>query len=706
MTSTKIQIVTFTATALLAAPCIAADEAPDGQLDRLVVQNKKAPAGDVSTKLDETRKKTAGSVTTVGPEELQLQGAGNLGDIFTRLPGVNYIDEDGRGTKPNIGLRGLNPIRSEFLQILNNGVPTQPSLYSEQAGYYGVPAERVAGIEVIKGGASILYGPNTVGGVVNLLSRAPSDQPFAGILDTRISSYGDQSGNLFLSGTLDRFSYGIEYMKKTGNGFRDSLGFNIDNFEGTFGYQLTPNDSITLHVLYYDERSETPGGLLPFQSHKTKHSNKPNDEFFGERTEIDLRTTHQLTPNQKLETLTCAYRFKRDWYLQNYVNKATADITLANSNGQYLREFDVFGFEPKYTLNYDLCNMRDNELIIGGRFYYDSVNRRAATGNTGSSRESDGVLKSEDQLSTRAFALFAQNEFKVTEAFSIVPGLRYENIRQTRKDKFNNGPRQEENYNILVPGLGLKYKFANDTLAYANVTKSFRPPSFKDSFNPTIGASNLDLDSSTAVTYEAGVRMSPYPWLAADLGVFYTQFDDQVIVSGATASNYDTTAYGFEGNGQVGLIGLSKALRGNCDYDGDHEIFLRAGATIIDATFDGGAFDGNTLPYVAKNSFTFGLMYDFRDKVNILFQGRYADSRFTDSANTKAENINGSVGEIGSYTVFDLKTRWQITDSFALGVGVNNIFDESYGTQRRTSGQKGLFPGPSREAFVSATIKF
>ena len=62
-------------------------------------------------------------------DELDRQKASNLGEVLARIPGVLYVDEDGRGTKPDIGLRGLNPIRSEYVQLLADGVPTQPSMY-------------------------------------------------------------------------------------------------------------------------------------------------------------------------------------------------------------------------------------------------------------------------------------------------------------------------------------------------------------------------------------------------------------------------------------------------------------------------------------------------------------------------------------------------------------------------------------------------
>ncbi|MEP2775613.1 MAG: TonB-dependent receptor [Luteolibacter sp.] len=706
MRTNRKQLIALAATAMLTHNVNAEPETQTAELAALLIKAKAAP-GDVAAKLQNTREKHAGSVSTVTPEEMKLQSATNLGEIFFRIPGVNYIDEDGRGTKPNIGLRGLDPIRSQYVQLLHDGVPTQPSLYSEQAAYYGVPAERVAGIEVLKGGSSILYGPNTVGGVINLISRGPSEKPFAGVFDTRVSSYGDQEGNLFLSGTRDNFTYGLEYMKKTGDGFRDGLGYNIDDFEATFDYQITPDDSVQIHFQYYDEESETPGGLLPFQFNDTSASNKPNDDFFGERIELDIDTTHQLTENQKFETLTYAYKFTRDWFLQNYVNNNDASTTLADNNGQYLRDFNVFGFEPKYTLDYDLGHMTGNQLILGGRFYYDEVSRRSATGNTGTSRENDALLTAHDELTTTAIAAYVQNEFRITDAFSVVPGLRYENIQQTRIDRFAGTPEQEKNYDVFAPGLGLKYQLPQETLLYANATRSFRPPSFGDSFNPAIGASNLDLDSSTAWTYEAGVRTNPFPWFSADAGVFYTDFKDQVVVSGSTAANYDTRTYGFESIAQVGLIGLSEILRnGNWHHDGDHEFFLQAGATLLKSTFEGGAFDGNDLPYVPSQAYTFGIMYDWRDKLNVVFQGRYSDSRFSDGANTVAESVNGSVGEIGAYTVFDLKTRWQINDSLAIGAGVNNIFDKTYGTQRRTSQQKGLFPGPNREFYLSMNLEF
>jgi Fe(3+) dicitrate transport protein len=676
-----------------------------------VVVTSEAEAGStnvITQHLEQIRETYAGSVTAVDPDEMRLQKPSNVGDVVARVPGAVYVDEDGRGTKPNVAIRGLNPIRSEFTQLLLDGVPIQPSLYSEQAAYYGVPAERIAAMEVYKGGSAVLFGPNTVGGVVNFISRPLALSPFEGVLDTRFDSYGDYSGNLFLSGSLEKFSYGVEYLHKGGDGFRDSLGYNIHDADVRVAYQFNDAHWAQLHLHYYDETSETPGGLLPEQFRKDREqSNKPYDEFFGKRIAVDLKTRHEIDPQQRLETNTYFFFLERDWFIQNFVSDSTTDLTLADNNGQFLREFRVFGFEPKYTLDYDLGSSSGHQLTLGGRVYYDSVDRQAATGKRGTSREGDSILTSDEDLTTLALALYAQNEFQITRRLSIIPGLRFEHIEQSREDVLAGTSRESSTYDVWVPGVGLLYELARDTQLYANVTRSFRPPTFGDTFNPATGASNFDLEASTAWTYEAGIRANPYPWLLADLGGFYTRFKDQVIVSAGTASNFDTKTYGFEGVAEVGLLGLGHALRtGEKDYDGAHEVSLRAGATLVQAEFLDGAFEGNDLPYIPHQSLSFGIRYDYRDQFSLLFQGRYSGDRYTDNANTVEENEIGTIGQLEAYTVFDVKARWKVSEHVSLNAGVNNLFDESYGTQRRTGSQKGIFPGPTRVFYISSTITF
>lgn len=109
-----------------------------------------------------------GTVNVITQEEIDRTQPQHVGEILRRIPGINYQDEDGRGFRPDIGIRGLAPFRSRQVLFLVDGIPIQPSVYGDPAAYYSVPVQRLERIEVIKGGPSgILYGANTVGGVIN-----------------------------------------------------------------------------------------------------------------------------------------------------------------------------------------------------------------------------------------------------------------------------------------------------------------------------------------------------------------------------------------------------------------------------------------------------------------------------------------------------------------------------------------------------------
>lgn len=666
---------------------------------------KVTDALEIQHKLDLLRLNHSGSVSTVGPDEINLQNSSNIGDILARVPGINFVDESGNGTKPNIGMRGLNPIRSSFTQILRDGVPTQPSVYSDPAAYHGVPTERIGGIEVIKGGASIIQGPNAVGGVINYLSKDPSPEKFSGVLDAQATSNDDFSGNLRVSGTVDDTAYSVDYLKKDGHGFGEGRDIKVDDIEASVAHQFNKNNNARLRLQYYNEESHTPGGLLPEQfAQDNKQSNKPNDVFYGTRIGADLKTNHQLLENQSLETLTYAYSYERNWYLQNYVNNNTPDLTLADTNGQYLRKFYVYGFEPKYHVNFDTDAWQDNQVTFGGRVYYDQVDNRSLKGNSGTAREGD--LQGFKKSSTTAYAGYIQAELNLTKKLTLTPGLRYEHIKQTTRNVVADTAEQSTNYNVLLPGLGLTYKLDGSSVAYANISKAFRPPTSGQSFNPAIVVGEFDLDSSKAWTYETGVRLQQSTWFSADLGVFYTQFDDQLIISAGTADTFDTTQYGFEGTADIGLLDLAEVLSGTRFVSDIHLVNLELGATVVDSSFENGEFEGNDTPYAPDLSVTFGLRYSYDTRYDLVFQGRYLAEQFTDNANTIASNDIGTVGKIGSYTVYDLKARWQASDKVVLNIGVNNLFDESYGTQRRSGFQKGLYAGVRRTATASVTLAF
>src|SRR5690606_13521136 len=153
---------------------------------------------------------------------------------------------------------------------------------------------------------------------------------------------------------------------------------------------------------------------------------------------------------------------------------------LADDNGQFLRDFNVAGFEPRYILDLDL-GPAQSRLTIGGRVYYDEVDRHSVTGNRGTSRRGDRVSTSYEELTSFVLAAYAQEELELFDRLTLVPGVRFEHIEQTRRDLIAGTPEESVDYSVWAPGVGLKLELMPGSLAYANVTRSFRPPSFGDS---------------------------------------------------------------------------------------------------------------------------------------------------------------------------------------------------------------------------------
>ena len=124
-----------------------------------------------------------GSASTIGKGELKALQPLTLGEALRNAAGANVVSEEGMGLRLNIGLRGQDPLRSRRVLMLEDGVPIGMAPYGEPDLYYSPPIERISRMEIVKGSGSILWGPQTIGGVVQRtfqmkrVSRSPVTLP-------------------------------------------------------------------------------------------------------------------------------------------------------------------------------------------------------------------------------------------------------------------------------------------------------------------------------------------------------------------------------------------------------------------------------------------------------------------------------------------------------------------------------------------------
>lgn len=162
-------------TAFLAGPARAEDDAPVNE--EIIVTSE----GGVPM--------VGGAAHEIDHEVLDRQENDDIHKVLAGVPGVYVRTEDGFGLRPNIGMRGASSDRSAKITLLEDGIPLSPAPYAAPAAYYFPLTTRMYGVEVFKGPAAIAYGPQTIGGAVNLQTRPVPDR-WDGSVDAAYGSFG------------------------------------------------------------------------------------------------------------------------------------------------------------------------------------------------------------------------------------------------------------------------------------------------------------------------------------------------------------------------------------------------------------------------------------------------------------------------------------------------------------------------------------
>ena len=115
-------------------------------------------------------RKVAGSGAVISDAQIATEVSTDINQLLKTVPGVYVREEDGYGLRPNFGIRGATSERSEKVTLMEDGVLIAPAPYSNPAAYYFPTAMRMKGVEILKGAPLLRYGPQTVGGVMNMIT--------------------------------------------------------------------------------------------------------------------------------------------------------------------------------------------------------------------------------------------------------------------------------------------------------------------------------------------------------------------------------------------------------------------------------------------------------------------------------------------------------------------------------------------------------
>ncbi len=622
----------------------------------------------------------SGSVSVIDNKTITESGAQNIGEIITRAPGVNFLDEDGRGLKPNIGLRGLNPNRDRSVLVLVDGkFPVGMTLYGDPAGYYFMPLQQVDRVEIIKGGAaSVLYGGYSVGGVVNLISKKATYQP-----ETRAEvTYGSWAGIVTqLTSGQDNgtFSYYLNATRRQGDSFRENGKFNVNDITAKLVARPDSTSAISVYLNVFSEDSETPGGISPEQfKQDVGQSNNPNDHFYSKR--FSGAVTYSKTINEFNDLSFSVYGnyFERNWFI---------GTTNPARNG-FVRDIHNTGFVADYKLSKNLFGLK-NSLIVGTRIHTDRLDDIRIAQAEGDFTSQSGVINRNRVNTSYVYEFYAYDELSLSDKLLFTPGARYTSIRYKRKDLFENRTDKTE-FDQFVYTAGLVYKFDQNSSVYTNIASGFQPPKLNSSLDPGTIDSNEDLGPETSVNYELGFKTSPFDWLSANVTVYSFKFKNKIVKESGVSKNA----------GESFHRGLEIELEAGA-YKG---VSVFANATIQKATFEEGdpTIKGNILPYAPQQMFAAGVRYQKGGLTANVFMN-HVGKQYNDNLNTEEESADGKNGALPSYSVVNATLGYS-AKKWGINVSVFNLLDERYFNQRNNF-FGGIMPSPPRNFRVSLYYK-
>ena len=189
-------------------------------------------------------------------------------EAFARTPGI-LVTEQQTPSQFNLSYRGLgNPQESEYVLVLQDGLPITTDWIGFPTLYYLPLYQSISEIQVIRGGNSLLYGPEPAP-AINFVSRRPAaDQPLSGYTEQVGGGYGLYSTYNMLAGSRGPFDFRLDFGDVTSNGQRDNAGSNLLQTDLFVDYRPDNKSVLSLNLSAYRVTAGDPGRITYQQFEK------------------------------------------------------------------------------------------------------------------------------------------------------------------------------------------------------------------------------------------------------------------------------------------------------------------------------------------------------------------------------------------------------------------------------------------------------
>ena len=644
---------------------------------------------------------------------IKPQGEKKVSSSLTRSidAPVNIIEYDGAGLQLGIGGRGLNPKRTAHYNTRQNGYEISADALGYPETYYTPPIEAIAEIDLLRGAASLQYGPQ-FGGMINFkLKDGPSveNKKIELVSNNRFGSYNQFHSFNSLATKKNKLSTYSFYHYKVGDGWRANS--NYHSHTGFIGlkHQTTKKLRLNLQLTHHRYVSQQAGGLTDKQFYNDPQQSFRERNWFNVDWSIAAFIAHyNITKDSWINSKTFLVSASRNsvGFLEN-----SSRVDFNNERLIIVGDFRNIGNETRWINRYKIKN-KNAALISGLRLYKGWAETAQALGTANSDADfklSDEPEYSQYQFPSENVSAFVENTIFLSKRLYLTPGYRFEYINtevdgyynyyviNNARDTllFSKNPNQSfRKRNIHLYGTGITYNTSSNGKFIANFSKNFRSVNFSD-INIAIPSFRIDPDIEDEKGFTADLNFNKgwnkkgfigitgyYLYYANRIGLIW-QTDDLTFDTFQYRTNVSASrTIGVELTSWVDLAQIT-ALN-----DSTQKLNLLTNVTINNAKYTdtNSIVYGNWVEMVPALTIKSSLTYEYK---NWLITGlvNFQTQQFAEATNA-IKSTTGLYGIIPSFYVIDTKIGYKYK-KITFQISANNITDKKYFTQRANS-----YPGP------------
>jgi iron complex outermembrane receptor protein len=649
----------------------AQDATTSAQLEEIIV---------TAQKREENLQRTTVTVTAVDAKAVEALGANSLYDLARIAPNTEF---GGSQQGSVIFIRGIGQTQQTVLSdpgatMYVDGV-YRPILFANSTNFTDL-----ARMEVLRGPQGTLFGKNTIGGAVNIITALPSDE-FGGSIDVM----GGSRDRLKVDGSLnvplvqDTLAARFSVQSNTQDGFMRNYATggrlaNTDYYTARSSLLWTASDAVdvTLRADYTDQDQKGPGAKLLPPSTSPYYTSDPWGEY-GTAESFSRATDKgtSLTVDWKIGpgTLKSISAYRKFASMLNEDADGTPDPLQENLD---VRDDEFFSEELQYNAKSFGGRL---DWTVGGFYLDDDVSQEGHP-------RIPPIVSLDNYMTQKAknYAVFAQGTFDVTDAFAVTLGARYSRDEKDTTFTSISAPGglapagvvqiagvDNKTWSAVTPKLSLQYQITPDAMVYGTASKGYKAGGFNGT--PFSAADFLSFNPEYVWNYEAGVKTE---WLDRRLRVNVTAFfmdytDTQVMIEQVPITIHVENAGDAEIKGVEGEFAFlpieSLMLNASFGINDFEYTRLAPSAATSGLTLD------NVLPFAPKYNATGGFEYTAfasdAGKLTVRSDYSWRNKYYTDAVNNE-QISQGSYGLWSARITYSGQdNRWAV---YAYGLNLSN----------------------------------